>query len=381
MLDEMTNARYLYRIVQRKKAIIVTLRNIFYYLQSIEADFIYFDDAFKVKDSRKQSSDLQTVRFINNSRAPDTTKPLFGPDKVKKKNGKQGLKNGTKDKRSHVEEESKARRARLTKRCEEQTKKVPEEYKKAKQKRKQESEEREVKRLKTLDPSARYNLLFKKLHLSNIPEYIFQQYKFDKEDFVGRFCPKDDGNCGWRAASLVMFNDEKHYYTLKEIMRAGLKQEQAFFKQLFGVLDYEKLREKLYQPEGSVSSINWFDSIDCAVLLATVCKRPVVILAGIESNTYLPFEEASSVTHPEQVQDITPIVLHLHMNHFYAFIVKEESIGKIKWPRICPTYKHEVVEYNRSTAWLGIYKGRCYVTREDINYACLQLILLFFKKN
>ena len=212
----------------------------------------------------------------------------------------------------------------------------------------------------------RYDLLFKKLRLSSIPEYILQQYKFNKEDFVGRFCPNDDGNCGWRAASLVMFNDENHYYTLKEIMRAGLKQEEAFFKQLFGPLDYEKLRKKLYQPEGSVSSINWFDSIDYAVLLATVCKRPVVILAGIESNTYLPFEEPSSVTHPEQVQDITPIVLHLHINHFYAFIVKEESIGKIKWPRICPTYKHEVVEYNRSTAWLDIYKGRCYATRDGM---------------
>lgn len=80
----------------------------------------------------------------------------------------------------------------------------------------------------------RYDLLFKKLRLSSIPEYILQQYKFNKEDFVGRFCPNDDGNCGWRAASLVMFNDEKHYYTLKEIMRAGLKQEEAFFKQLFG---------------------------------------------------------------------------------------------------------------------------------------------------
>ena len=46
--------RDLYRIVQRKKSIMDTLRNIFCYLQSIEADFESFDDAFKVKDLRKQ---------------------------------------------------------------------------------------------------------------------------------------------------------------------------------------------------------------------------------------------------------------------------------------------------------------------------------------
>ncbi|KAG2220292.1 hypothetical protein INT45_009925 [Circinella minor] len=318
MLDEMTNARDLYRMVQRKKAIIVTLRNIFYYLQSIEPDFVSFDDAFKVKDSRKQSFELKTVRFINDGRAPDTTKPLLGP-----------------------------------------------EYKKVKQKRKQESEEREAKRLKSLDQSARedmYNLLFKKLHLSSTPEYILQQYKFNKENFVGRFCPKDDGNCGWRAASLVMFDYENHYYTLKEVMRASLENEQTFFKQLFGVLEYEKLRKKLYQPEGSVNSIHWFDY---AVLLATVCKRPVVILVGIQYNTYLPFEERSPVIHTGQVQDVTPIVLHLHLNHFYAFIVKEESIDKIKWPCICPTYKNVVIDYSHSTAWLDIYKNRCHATRED----------------
>ncbi|KAG2224380.1 hypothetical protein INT45_006780 [Circinella minor] len=384
--------RDLYRIVQRKKSIMVTLRNIFCYLRSIEADFESFDDAFKVKDSRKQSSKLRTIRFINDGRAPDTTKALLGSAQEKQKDkagidlpkkedkdekGSRSLKNnkgekdgeeekkGTKDKRIHVEEESKARRERLANLREEQTKKVREEYKKNKQKRKQESEEREAKRLKSLDQSTRYNFLFKKLHLSSIPEFILQQYNFNKEDFVGRFCLEDDGNCGWRAASLMIFNNEKHYYMLKKVMRSGLEKEQTFFKQLFGVRDYEKLRTKLYQPEGSVNSINWFDSIDCAVLLAMVCKRPVIILAGIQSNTYLPFEERSSVIHTGQVQDVTPIVLYLHLNHFYAFIVKEESVDNIKWPRICPTYKNEVIDYNRSTVWLDIYKGRCHATRED----------------
>ena len=97
--------RDLYRIVERKKSIIVTLRSMFCYPQSIENDFECFDNAFKVKDAVKKryyihirinipeiynnvtswytySYKPKKQRYVSDGRAPDTTLILLGSGKV-----------------------------------------------------------------------------------------------------------------------------------------------------------------------------------------------------------------------------------------------------------------------------------------------------------
>ena len=98
--------RDLYRIVERKKSIIVTLRSMFCYPQSIENDFKYFDNAIKVKDAMKKryyihiyiniseiiitlclvihihSYKLKKQRYVSDGCAPDTTLTLLGSGKV-----------------------------------------------------------------------------------------------------------------------------------------------------------------------------------------------------------------------------------------------------------------------------------------------------------
>ena len=212
------------------------------------------------------------------------------------------------------------------------------------------------------------------LCLSQIPAHILQEYQFSQEHFAGRYCPDNDGNCGWRAASYVLLDKEDRYYSIKEFMRSTLENEQLFFKQTFGNEDYKRLLTKLKQPEGLVARMFWFDTIDSASLLAHMCRRPVIVLAGVHSNTFLPFQEGQ-IMPDGQTLDVEPIVLHLDGYHFYTFIVKQEAVHKIKWPPLYPTYKHVVAEYNLPTTWLDLYMDRChpnvrYVIKDVLSKGC-----------
>lgn len=207
--------------------------------------------------------------------------------------------------------------------------------------------------------------------LSPIPDRVLQEYGFSQDDFSGCYCPVDDGNCGWRAASVVLIDKEDRYYTIKESMRSVLENEQIFFKQNFGDQEYERLLTKLKQPEGPVSRAFWFDTIDCASLLAHVCRRPVVILAGVHSNTFLPFQDGHIMPNGQTI-DAEPLVLHLNGCHFYTFLVKREAVNNIKWPPLYPTYRHIVAGHKLPTTWLDLYTDRCH---PDVRYVIQKCVI------
>ncbi|KAG2216208.1 hypothetical protein INT45_011161 [Circinella minor] len=340
----------LYRIIERKKPIIFTLRQMFSYLQSIEVDFECFDNGVKVKDAAKKSYKPKKQRYVSDGCAPDTTLSLLGSAGRKNKNcdqettlegkkndlpkdgtgGKTGNKKGErssqmKEKKSKKddgmceddgqvkEEEGETRRERLARLREEKTRQVREAYKQNKMKRRKEAEEREAKRLKAQDEDEdmredALELVPQELDLSPIPDYILQQYQISQQDFAGLYCPRDDGNCGWRAVSAVLFDKEDRYYVVKEGMVATLEREKDFFKHIYDDDQFKRLFNKLTQPEGTVSFQFWFDTIDCPTLLAHTCRRPVIMLAGPYSATYLPFQERDTMVDSHVVEN-DPIVL------------------------------------------------------------------------
>ncbi|KAG2218529.1 hypothetical protein INT45_000955 [Circinella minor] len=70
--------RDLYRIVESKKPVIDTMYQIFVYLNSIELGFDHVKNGGRADDRRKKTSKpRETKKFVNDDRAPDTTKTLF----------------------------------------------------------------------------------------------------------------------------------------------------------------------------------------------------------------------------------------------------------------------------------------------------------------
>ena len=205
--------------------------------------------------------------------------------------------------------------------------------------------------------------MFKYLRLSRISADILSQCRLNDDDVLGFYNPESDGNCGWRSASVVVNDDEKHYGIVKSTMKHTLEKEKDFFTSLFGREEhYQYVLAKLSQPDGHVLREYWFDVLDCPQVLARAYNRPVIACSchpyGFHETTFLPFREPEKDS-SNCIIDITPIVLYLRGNHIQLIVIKNDAVDRVIWPKLFPGYESIISHYNITRSWLDLYEARC----------------------
>ncbi|KAI7847819.1 hypothetical protein BDC45DRAFT_575440 [Circinella umbellata] len=138
--------------------------------------------------------------------------------------------------------------------------------------------------------------IFKHLRLSRISANMLGQSQLNDDGVLGFYNLKSDGNCGWRSASIVVNDNEKHYGIVKLVMKHTLEEEKNLFTPLFGREEhYQYVLAKLSQQDGRVLGKYWFDVLDFPRVLAQAYNRPVIVYSchpyGVHATTFLPFRE------------------------------------------------------------------------------------------
>lgn len=200
--------------------------------------------------------------------------------------------------------------------------------------------------------------IMKHLNLHVLSEEALMRMQLKSDDVYGGCNVKGDGNCGWRSASLILYETEDNYAIVKQCMLAVLRLNSTFYKDVLGV-GYKKLKSILSKT-GDVGSGDWFETLDCPVLLAETYNRPVVVYgsAGFQM-TYLPYLKEPEKDAAGNMIDVEPIVLLLRAFHFNAIVIKPEAVTRISWPRLFPGYAQLIVANGLSRKWLDLYSSRC----------------------
>ncbi|KAG2214829.1 hypothetical protein INT45_003584, partial [Circinella minor] len=178
-------------------------------------------DLYRIVESKK--SPCETKKFVNDGRAPDMTKTLF--DLGEERRGEERRKE--EERKKSAAEEQRERAAKHAERIKENKKRS-----------KQDALEQGSKKRKVDDSNSDRSMhndsMFKVLGLSRISADILSQCQLDADYVLGFYNPKSDGNCGWRSASVVINNDEKHYGIVKLVVKHAIVKEKDFFTSLFG---------------------------------------------------------------------------------------------------------------------------------------------------
>ncbi|KAI8985364.1 hypothetical protein BDB01DRAFT_905340 [Pilobolus umbonatus] len=175
---------------------------------------------------------------------------------------------------------------------------------------------------------------------------IFKKLNIDRLDAIKAIhSVGDDGNCGFRAAALSVYQDQSCCYTVKakmleqymmyrdtlymadEIEEVANEQEQAVIKRL----------ESAKLPCLDDTSL-WFSTFVCPQILADTYQRPVIlyiytkntIRSTGELREIKEVEVYWSLIHMELDQSDHPIALLLASNHFYLIEYKSTPKGRMK---------------------------------------------------
>ncbi|KAG2208376.1 hypothetical protein INT45_001999, partial [Circinella minor] len=335
------------------------------YLNSTELDFDHIKNGGRADYRRKKTSKpRETEKFVNDGRELDTTKTLFD---LEKKDEEKKNEEKKKEEEKKEEEKKEERKKSAAKKQREGAAKHAERIKENKKRSKQDVLEQGSKKRKVddsnSDRSMHNNSMFKGLGLSRISADILSQCQLDDDYVLGFYNPKSDGNCGWRSASVVINNNEKHYGIVKLVMKHAIVKEKDFFTSLFGSEEcYQYVLAKLSQTDGRVIGTYWFDVLDCPRVLAQAYNRPVIVyschLYGVHGTTFLPFREPEKNSN-NCIIDIVPIVLYLIGNHFQLIVIKDDAVDRVIWPKLFPGYEFVISRYNITRLWLDLYETRC----------------------
>ncbi|KAG2206792.1 hypothetical protein INT45_002568, partial [Circinella minor] len=365
--------RDLYHIVEKKKPVIETLHQIFSYLRSSGLDLEFVDAGGRVDYNRKKTGkQRQMKKFFNDGHAPDMTKTLLdysfksnaGRKKKMNNEGEENNKSESKDEqKATIEEENekKIEEEKAKKVAEEKAKKIEEENakKKAAEERRRRAEkhagriEENKKRTKQESKKRKLNdssnfaremhnaQMFRHLGLLAITPDILTGCQLDVDDVLGLYNPKGDGHCGWRASSVLLYNNEEHYNIVKELMRHTLLAYKEHYKRMLRKDDYEEKLATLSHTGRIAGQRFWFDVLDCPRLLAEAYNRPVILyMVSYDPNiknksfngvTFLPiFSECRQCnSNDKNMGNSAPIVLFLNGNHFQLIVIKDEAIDRV----------------------------------------------------
>ncbi|KAI9273086.1 hypothetical protein BDA99DRAFT_556657 [Phascolomyces articulosus] len=156
------------------------------------------------------SKSRETKKFVNDGRAPDTTKTLLDIDEKKdEKNEEKST--------SDIRNERAARHAERIK--ENKKRNNTGDFKRESKRRKTDSSD--------ADRSMHNERKFKSLRLSCISVDVLEQCHLDADDVLGWFNPKGDGYCDWRAVSVVLNNYDRRYDIVKLTKKYTLENEKV----------------------------------------------------------------------------------------------------------------------------------------------------------
>ena len=211
------------------------------------------------------------------------------------------------------------------------------------------------------------NLKFKQLGLMHISPDILNRCRLNAGDVLGLYNPKGDGNCGWRASSVLINGNEEHYDIVKMLMMHALLDHREHYEWVLSKEGYDDRLTTLTHKGPITSERLWFDSLDCPMLLAEAYNRPVVIYLrprdpnladqSISGVTFLPIFSECHDNHDHI--NHAPVVLFLNCNHIQLIVIKDDAINRVIWPKIFPGYEGLVAKRGLSTSWLDLYRPRC----------------------
>lgn len=178
--------------------------------------------------------------------------------------------------------------------------------------------------------------------------------------------PRPDGNCGFRAVSLAVFQQEDAWRQVKKTM-LGLFMKNTPLYQTYGVENVVEAERILASTQSPCSAGFWYNTIECPQLTADAYGRPVVLFSTSlkvdKEGNYMVDElgetlytKSSQTFVPSSYLDPTymfdPIVLLLSDSHFYLVELKTNPRSKkhIKfsnWPSINPYHKYAMKRHSK----------------------------------
>ncbi|OAD65674.1 hypothetical protein PHYBLDRAFT_175852 [Phycomyces blakesleeanus NRRL 1555(-)] len=158
------------------------------------------------------------------------------------------------------------------------------------------------------------------------------------------FSPEADGNCGYRAIAMEIYQDQKKWLEVKEnMLEAYLKYQHTYYQ---GRMENGNMPAStnpliiiLKDKRSPLPQQHWFGTIDHPQLAADVFNRSVAVYWNTPRETgdclFVPL-----TTTPEKFE---PIIIILYINHF--LLAKRKPIRNFTWPKINPFHKAIVKRY------------------------------------
>ncbi|OAD69444.1 hypothetical protein PHYBLDRAFT_172083 [Phycomyces blakesleeanus NRRL 1555(-)] len=221
-------------------------------------------------------------------------------------------------------------------------------------------EEKTVKKVGTKKPQKKINLLKKKLGLFSRKQLYSTQEQdalkdisllgspidrstFDNLTILPRhisdiFSPESDGNCGYRAVAMEVYQDQEKWPIVKdEMLKTFLKYRGTYYE---GRMDngnrltsMDSLIISLQDKSSPLPDRHWFGIVDHPQLVADTFNRSVAIYWKTPRVTgdclFVPL-----LTIPDKIE---PMIIILADNHF--LLAKRKNTRSYPWPPINPFHK------------------------------------------
>ncbi|OAD73103.1 hypothetical protein PHYBLDRAFT_169357 [Phycomyces blakesleeanus NRRL 1555(-)] len=210
------------------------------------------------------------------------------------------------------------------------TKKIKTEKEQKKQKIFSAKEQKAIKNIINLgspcDPTLLTNLTIASKHISTI------------------FSPEADGNCGYRAIAMEVYQDQEEWSKVKDkMLETFLKHQNNYYH---GRMEHgnmpasnNPLIHSLQDKHSPLPQQHWFGIIDHPQLVADTFSRAVTVYwnTPIETGNCL---FVSFSTLPEKVE---LIIIILDINHF--LLAKRKNTRNFCWPKINPFHKRIIQKH------------------------------------
>ncbi|OAD68832.1 hypothetical protein PHYBLDRAFT_172691 [Phycomyces blakesleeanus NRRL 1555(-)] len=157
------------------------------------------------------------------------------------------------------------------------------------------------------------------------------------------FSPEADGNCGYRAIAMEVYQNQKRWPEVKDKMLENyLKYQHTHYQ---GRMEHghmpastNPLIISLQDKRSPLPQQHWFGTIDHSQLLANAYNRTVAVYWNTSRETgdclFVPF-----ITTPDRFE---PIILILDINHF--LLAKRKPTRNFNWRQINPFHKAIAVQ-------------------------------------
>ncbi|KAL0087975.1 hypothetical protein J3Q64DRAFT_1469954 [Phycomyces blakesleeanus] len=167
--------------------------------------------------------------------------------------------------------------------------------------------------------------------------------------------PKADGNCGFRAVAIAIYNNEEEWPKVKDkMLKKYLEYRDTFYKTRIDSshesFSRPPMAEILKDKNSPLPTKHWFDTMDCPQIVADTFKYAVALynenhVKEGNNTLFLPFK-----SQPIQRE---PIILYLQNSHF-VLVERKPSTARMRWPTI-NLYHKNIVSQNHFADFSLVY--------------------------